>query len=100
MDFSADAKEVHAKIRGLSPIPLSFTHTPNGKLLKIIESRIADETTPHENCGEILSLDNGIEIACKTGSIYVTKVLPEGKSRMNAADFIRGRAVSVKDILS
>ena len=100
LDFSADAKEVHAKIRGLSPIPLSFTHTPNGKLLKIIESRIADETTPHENCGEILSLDNGIEIACKTGSIYVTKVLPEGKSRMNAADFIRGRAVSVKDILS
>lgn len=100
IDFSADARAVHAKIRGLSPIPLSFTHTKNGKLLKIIESRIADDSTPHVNCGEILSLDNGIEIACKTGSIYVTKVLPEGKSRMNAADFIRGRAVSVGDILS
>lgn len=100
IDFSADARAVHAKIRGLSPIPLSFTHTKNGKLLKIIESRIANDSTPHVNCGEILSLDNGIEIACKTGSIYVTKVLPEGKSRMNAADFIRGRAVSVGDILS
>ena len=100
IDFSSDAKAVHARIRGLSPIPLGFTHTPNGKILKIIESRIADTTTPHSRCGEILSLDNGIEIACKTGSIYVTKVLPEGKSRMNAADFIRGRAVAVGDILS
>ena len=100
IDFSKDAKTVHAKIRGLSPIPLSFTHTPNGKLLKIVESRIADLSTPHSNCGEILSLNDGIEIACSTGSIYVTKVLPEGKSRMNATDFIRGRAVSVGDILS
>ena len=72
----------------------------NGKLLKVIESRIADEKTPHTVVGEILSLDNGIEVACKTGSIYVTKVLPEGKSRMSAVDFIRGRAVSVKDVLS
>ena len=100
LDFSQDAKTVHAKIRGLSPVPLSFTHTKNGKLLKVIESKIADDSTPHENCGEILSLDNGIEVACKVGSIYITKVLPEGKSRMNASDFIRGRAVSVNDILA
>lgn len=100
IDFSKDAKTVHNQIRGLSPIPLGFTHTPSGKLLKLIESKIADENTPHEICGEVLSLDNGIEIACKTGSVYITKVLPEGKSRMNASDFIRGRGVSKKDILS
>ena len=100
IDFSKDAKTVHNQIRGLSPIPLGFTHTPNGKILKLIESKIADKNTPHEIYGEILSLDNGIEIACKTGSVYITKVLPEGKSRMNASDFIRGRGVSKKDILS
>ena len=100
IDFSRDAKTVHDQIRGLSPIPLSFTHLPNGKILKVIESKIADKNTPHTIVGEILSLDNGIEIACKTGSIYITKVLPEGKSRMNAVDFIRGRAVSIKDVLS
>ena len=100
IDFSKDARTVHNQIRGLSPIPLGFTHTPNGKLLKLIESRIADETTPHNICGEILSLDNGIEIACKIGSVCITKVLPEGKSRMNANDFIRGRGISTKDILA
>lgn len=99
VDFSKDAKTVHDQIRGLSPIPLSFTHTPNGKLLKLIGSRIADLDTSHECIGKVLSLDGAIEIACSKGSIYIDRVLPEGKARMSAADFIRGRNISVGDIL-
>ena len=99
VDFSKDAKSVHNLIRGLSPTPLSFTHTPNGKLLKLIESEIADTNTPHTVIGEVLSLDGKIEIACANGSIYINRVLPEGKARMSAADFIRGRNISIGDIL-
>ena len=99
VDFSKDASTVHNQIRGLSPFPLSFTHTPNGKLLKLISSRIADRSTPHAEIGKILSLDGAIEIACAQGSIYIDRVLPEGKARMSAADFIRGRNISVGDIL-
>jgi methionyl-tRNA formyltransferase len=99
VDFSKDAQTVHNLIRGLSPVPLSFTHTPNGKLLKLIESKIADRETPHERIGEVLSLDGKIEVACAKGSLYIERVLPEGKSRMSAADFIRGRNISVGDIL-
>ena len=99
VDFSKDARTVHNLIRGLSPVPLSFTRTPNGKLLKLIASRIADTDTPHECVGEVLSLDGSIEIACAKGSLYIDKILPEGKARMNAADFIRGRNISVGDIL-
>jgi methionyl-tRNA formyltransferase len=99
VDFSKDAQTVHNLIRGLSPVPLSFTHTPNGKLLKLIESKIADRETPHERIGEVLSLDGKIEVACAKGSLYIERVLPEGKSRMSAADFIRGRNISVVDIL-
>lgn len=100
IDFSKDAQTVHNTVRGLSPVPLSFTHLPNGRLLKIVESRIANREAAHETVGEVLSLDNGIEVSCARGSILFTRVLPEGKTRMNAADFIRGRAISVGDILS
>ena len=99
IDFSRDARTVHNQIRGLSPIPLSFTHTPDGKLLKITSAKIADEVNEHPNIGEVLSLDGGITIACARGSITVLGVLPEGKPRMSALDFIRGRKVSVGDIL-
>lgn len=99
IDFSRDARTVHNQIRGLSPIPLSFTHTPDGKLLKITSAKIVDEITDYNNVGEVLSLDGGITVACARGSITLLGVLPEGKPRMSALDFIRGRKVSVGDIL-
>ena len=99
IDFSKTAKEIHNQIRGLSPIPLSFTYLPNGKILKVISSKITDCSTVHENVGTVLSLDDGIEIACGVGSISLTRILPEGKARMSAADFIRGRSVSIGDIM-
>ena len=100
IDFSKDARTVHNLIRGLSPIPLAITHTPNGKLLKVIEARICDESKEHTNIGEVISLDDGIEIACAKGSVKLLRVLPEGKARMSASDFIRGRGISIGDILS
>lgn len=100
IDFGKDAWSVHNLIRGLSPIPLSFTHTPNGKLLKVISAEVAEHKTEHSKTGEVLSVENGIEVACSTGSIRLLRVVPEGKSRMNASDFIRGRNISVGDILS
>ena len=100
IDFSKDARTVHNLIRGLSPIPLAITHTPNGKLLKVIEARICDESKEHTNIGEVISLDDGIEIACAKGSVKLLRVLPEGKARMSAPDFIRGRGISIGDILS
>ncbi len=99
LDFSLDAVTLHNLIRGLSPTPLTFTHTPNGKMLKIIETRIADRDTLHDNCGKIISLDKGFEVACAKGSLTVLRVLPEGKSRMDADAFVRGRGVSLGDIL-
>ncbi len=99
LNFSLDARTLHNLIRGLSPIPLSFTHLPNGKLLKIITAEIANSSAEHSVVGEVLSLTGGIEVSCAIGSIRFLRVLPEGKARMNAEDFIRGRGISIGDIL-
>ena len=100
ISFDTDARTLHNKIRGLSPFPLSYTHTPDGRLLKVTAAKVADETEEHTAPGEVLSLEEGITVACRRGAITLTGVLPEGKSRMSAVDFIRGRKVSVGDILS
>jgi methionyl-tRNA formyltransferase len=99
LDFSLDARTLHNKIRGLSPIPLAFTHTPDGKLLKIVASAVVENEKAHENAGEIIALDGAIRVACGKGTLDILTLLPEGKGRMSAADFIRGRKVNVGDIL-
>lgn len=100
IDFSKDCDTVHNLIRGLSPIPLSFTHTPDGKLLKVVKSEICERESANNEVGKVLSLENGkIRVSCASGSINILTVLPEGKGRMSAADFIRGRKIAENDIL-
>lgn len=99
VDFGADAQSVHDLIRGLSPIPLAFTHTPDGKLLKIISAQLESADGSLGTPGQIISVEDGICVACGRGSVRLLRVLPEGKSRMSAQDFVRGRRVSLGDIL-
>ena len=99
IDFRESAQTVHNTVRGLSPIPLAFTHTPDGKLLKLIESRVVCVRGALAAPGTVLSLDGEVVVACGTGSVAFTRVLPEGKGRMSAADYIRGRRLAVGDIL-
>ena len=102
LDFARPAKVLHDQIRGLSPIPLAFTHTPDGKLLKVLASRVSAVSSVDAPVGTVISLDSGvITVACgENTAIELMRVLPEGKGRMEAADFIRGRKICVGDLLS
>lgn len=100
LDFSLDASVLHNLIRGLSPMPLAFTHTPDGKLLKIAKSRLYDaEKTPKCLPGTVIDIGEDIKVACGRGILSLLTVLPEGKGRMSAADFVRGRKIAIGDIL-
>lgn len=100
IDFSLSARNIHNIIRGLSPIPLSFTHTPDGKLLKLVSSQIASEETTDSAPGTVVAFENGkIRVACGSGEIYITGAQPEGKKRMSSLDLINGRRILIGDIL-
>ncbi|MCD7944923.1 MAG: methionyl-tRNA formyltransferase [Clostridia bacterium] len=109
LDFSKSADEVSQKIRALSPMPLAYTHTKNGKLLKIISCAVAEGSENNGNgenngagkAGEVLSLSGGrVRVKCGMGSIEILSCQPEGGRRMTAADLINGRRVALGDILS
>ena len=101
LDFSLDAATLHNLIRGLSPIPLAFTHTPDGKLLKVVESRVADaDKTVKALPGTVLEVGEDIKVVCGRGILSIVTLVPEGKGKMSAADFVRGRKISVGDLLS
>ena len=101
LHFHDTVRALHCRIRGLSPIPVALTHTPDGKLLKVLAATPAALSRPAAaKNGEIVSLENGvITVACADGTLSLQRVIPEGKRPMDAADYIRGRNVSVGDIL-
>ncbi len=99
VDFTLSAKKLDYIIRGVTPIPGAFAYH-NGKMLKINKARpIEEKGRP----GEVIDLsDKGegyITIACGEGALRVTTLIPEGKGKMTAGDFVRGRKISLGDIL-
>jgi len=98
IDFAFSAEVVGRRIRGVTPIPGAFAYL-NGKMLKICRAKVTDgEGTP----GEVLDVDSSgegsITVACSSGALLVTSVIPEGKGRMSAGDFVRGRKIKIGDI--
>ena len=101
LDFSRPARQLHDQIRGLSPFPLAFTRTPDGKLLKVTAAEVCEAGGTAAPAGTVLSLNGGkVTVACGEGTISLLAVLPEGKGRMSAEAWINGRRVKVGDVLS
>ena len=99
IDFSLDAVTIDRRIRGVTPIPGAFAYL-NGKMLKICAQTVTEGSG---RIGEVIALDGqgvgAITVACGVGALRVTAVIPEGKGRMSAGDFIRGRKIKEGDIL-
>ena len=101
LDLTKSAEALDPYIRGLSPIPLSFVRRENGKMLKIARAEVREGSGAP---GTVLATDDGknggILVACGEGALLLTEIVPEGKGRMRAADFVRGRQIQVGEVLS
>lgn len=99
LDFTLSAKKLDFTIRGVTPIPGAFCYL-NGKMLKINKATpIEGRGTP----GKVIDIsDKGegyVTVACGEGALRITALIPEGKGKMSAGDFVRGRKISLGDIL-
>ena len=99
VDFTLSAEATHNQIRGLSPIPLAYTKGADGKILKIVKAHISDKSAENAKIGEVVSLDGAICVKCAQGVIALDVIVPEGKGKMLAKDYINGRKISLGDIL-
>ena len=99
INFSRSASVLDCAIRGVTPIPGAFAYL-KGKMIKIYQ---ATPTDGKGRPGEVIALDakgaGSFTVACGEGALKVSGVIPEGKGRMSAGDFVRGRKIELGDIL-
>ena len=99
LNFANSAKSLDFLIRGVTPIPGAFAYL-NGKMLKINK---ATPTAATGTPGQVIAVDSvgdgSFTVACGDGALIVKTVIPEGKGKMSAGDFIRGRKIGKGDIL-
>ena len=90
IDFSKTTREVYNQIRGLNSFPGAY-FILDGKRFKVWESIILDEYFPNHLDGEIVKIyKEGIGVKTQNGVIVLKTIQPEGKSRMNARDYLNG----------
>lgn len=103
IDFTKTAQEIERLIRGLNPWPGAYT-TLGGKILKIFDADImstnSDEKTDVMSTklsfatGEILAIDkHSFTVQCGEDCLKILNLQPEGKKRMDVADFLLGHSI-------
>lgn len=87
INWNDTAVNVHNFIRGLSPVPSAYT-THNNKTIKVLKSQITNQisSTP----GRLNADAKKLFVCTSDYDIEITKIQPEGKKPMSAADFING----------
>lgn len=90
IDWSQSAEEVHNLVRGLSPYPAAWTEI-DGCQFKIFETKIASGERALAP-GQTLCGEGKILVGCGQNTcIEILSLQPQGKRRMGAADYLRGK---------
>jgi methionyl-tRNA formyltransferase len=95
LDFNKSTIQIYNQIRGLNSFPGAY-FILDGKRYKVFESIIGNESFYENVNGEVVKLyKEGIGIKTSNGVIILTVIQPEGKSKMNARDFLNGQKESL-----
>jgi methionyl-tRNA formyltransferase len=99
INWQNNAENIERFIRGMYPWPGAFSMTPKKSILKIIsvDNNIlpANEHEP----GKLFLHDKKLAIQCGKGSLIIKKIQPEGKTELEAHEFINGYKQLIGQIL-
>ncbi len=97
VDWTKSAQQVHDHIRGLEPWPVATT-VINEKIVKLYGSRLAGSYSGQT--GEVIKADSEFVVCCGDGNaVRISQLQAQGKTKLNAADFLRGFKIEKGTIL-
>ena len=84
IDWTASARDLDCRIRGLSPFPGAWCALKRERLKILLAEPVAGKGRP----GEVL--DDALTVACGEGALRLLRVQRAGRGPMNANDLLRG----------
>jgi methionyl-tRNA formyltransferase len=94
IDFGRPAREVHNRVRGLSPAPGAWfeaSHEGRTERIKLLRTELLAQA-PNAPAGTLL--DDALAVACGEGAVRLLELQRSGKKPMAAAEFLRGFLLS------
>lgn len=94
IDWNCEVKKISKLICGMNPWPVAYTHY-NNEVLKIFKGEILNEECEGVP-GEVLeaSIEKGIRVKCKDGTLIVREIQVPGGKRMKVQDYLRGHSIN------
>lgn len=93
LEWKESAAVLHRRVRALAPQPGAQT-TGRGRLVKVLAAEVREGARGRwqdDEPGTVVGLEpGGILVRAGEGCLLLTRVQPEGKRPMSAADFARG----------
>ena len=99
IDFTKTAREICCLVRGFNSWPSAST-VYNGQVMKVHIAHEGSSRDSGKAPGTILAADkNGIEAACRNGSVVFTNIQMPGKKAMDVSAFLLGNKVQIGSVL-
>lgn len=99
IDWSKSADELSRQIRGFNPFPVAHAHY-KGEVCRLWMANVVAGNQAHAKSGEVVSLANGVIVACGSGLLALTELQMPGGKRLNAKAFIQAQDLKIGDTFS
>ncbi|MDE7348985.1 MAG: methionyl-tRNA formyltransferase [Clostridia bacterium] len=86
IDWNLSAEDIFNKMRGFTPWPSVYTYL-DGKLFKILKSKVADDLPAQLPVGGVYATKNAAFVKCGKGVLQLLQVQLEGKKAMDISSF-------------
>ncbi len=102
IDWTQPAVQIERHVRAMQPWPNPFTflHSPGKppQRLLVLSARLSEPAAPQSLPGTPIVSDR-LQLIVQTGAgaLEILELQPDGKRRMTAADFLRGRSVTTDE---
>lgn len=99
IDWQKSAIEISCQVRAFNPFPVAQSKL-KGEVCRIwmATAQMSDLNLKHAKAGEVISVHDGVLVACGEGLLNITELQAPGGKRLNAQAFVQGHHLKAGDV--